>query len=34
VIQGREGINLFQFRVSVHGQGQPEIKLVKKYSEF
>ena len=34
MIQGREGINLFQFRVSVHGKNQSEIKLVKKYSEF
>ena len=34
VIQGQEGVNLFQFRVSTHSKNQSEIKLTKKYSDF
>ena len=34
VIQGREGVNLFQFRVAIHGKEQHDIKLTKKYSDF
>lgn len=34
VIQGREGVNLFQLRVNVHGKAHAEIKLTKKYSDF
>ncbi len=34
VIQGREGVNEFQFKVTVHGSKDPGIKLTKKYSEF
>ena len=34
VIQGREGVNLFQFRVNTHGKDQAEIKLTMKYSDF
>lgn len=34
VIQGEQGINLFKFKVMVHGKSDPGIKLTKKYSEF
>lgn len=34
VIQGREGINLFQFRVTTHDAEIGELKLTKKYAEF
>jgi hypothetical protein len=35
VIQGKEGVNLFQFKVTVHGSSEPGgIRLTKKYSEF
>mmetsp|Transcript_37198 Transcript_37198/g.45435 ORF Transcript_37198/g.45435 Transcript_37198/m.45435 type:complete len:160 (-) Transcript_37198:1967-2446(-) len=32
--QGKEGVNLFQFRVNTHRADQSEIKVTKKYSDF
>jgi hypothetical protein len=34
VIQGKEGVNLFQFRVTTHEDSREPIKMTKRYSDF